>query len=150
MQEGFIAMLQAVDGYDSAKGTKFSTVLDFYLKGAFAEATGRRTQEQKRDPLQTAVSLDMPLTDSEGDPFTLEDTLPDPTAEAALAAVADHDFEDRRRAAIEAAIATLPENQQVAIRGRYYRGEKVDVHVHAKALRLLRHPSRSRALMAYW
>ncbi len=149
-QAGFIAVMQAADSFDPAAGCAFTTWLEVYLKQEFAAATGQRTKRDRLDPLQTAVSLDMPLTDSEGSPFILEDTLPDPAAEAALAAVGERDFAQRRRAAVEYAIATLPEDQQAAIRGRYFKGEKVSARVHEKALRLLRHPSRARALMAYW
>jgi len=150
LQCGFIAVLRAVDSYDASAGYAFTTHLFYLLKQEFTAACGQKTQRERRDPLQTAYSLDAPLTDDEGDPLTLADTLPDPEAEAELTAVVDRDFENRRRAAVKAAIATLPENLQEAIRGRYYRDERVDVAAHAKALRLLRHPSRSRALMAYW
>jgi len=150
LQSGFIAMLRAVDSYDAAAGYAFTTHLFYLLKQEFTAACGQRTQRERLDPLQTAYSLDAPFTDDEGDPLTLADTLPDSAAEAELAAVADRDFEARRRAAIEEALSTLSADQQEAIRGRYYRNERVDVAAHAKALRLLRHPSRSRALMAYW
>ncbi len=150
LQCGFIAVLRAVDSYDASAGYAFTTHLFYLMKQEFTAATGQKTQRERRDPLQTAVSLSMPLVDDEGDSLLLEDILPDPEATAALEAVADHDFEDRRRAAVEEALSTLPENLQAAIRGRYYRNERVDVAAHAKALRLLRHPSRSRALMAYW
>jgi len=90
------------------------------------------------------------IHDDEGDPLTLADTLPDPEAEVALSNVDELDFEDRRRAAVEDALSTLPADLQKAIWAKYYRNEKVDVFAHAKALRMLRHPSRSRALMAYW
>lgn len=64
---------------------------------------------------------------------------------------------ERRRAAVEAAIATLHADEQRAIRRRYYELAPLppgqtrysDTAAHAKALRRLRHPSRSQALREY-
>lgn len=78
------------------------------------------------------------------------DLLPEPAAEAELEAVGNRDFADRRRVAVEAAINSLPEAERDAVRRKYYRNEPVDFLAHAKALRMLRHPSRSWALWEYW
>jgi len=150
LQCGFIAMMRSVDSFDSSAGFKFTTHMFYLLKQEFTDACGQKTQRTRRDLLQAAVSLSMPLVDDEGDSLLLEDTLPDPSAEAALEDVVNCDFEDRRRAAVETALATLPENLQKTIRAKYYQNEKVDVFAHGKALRMLRHPSRSRALREYW
>lgn len=80
LQVAFLAVMDALDGWEPDKGA-FITWYGFRLKSAFAEATGQRTQREKRDPLQNCVSLDMPLTDDEGDTLTLGDVLQDPEAE---------------------------------------------------------------------
>ena len=157
-QAGAIAMIRAVDSFDSVRGM-FSTHLFSYLKQEFTFATGRQTKREQMDPLQSAASLDAPLTDDKMDMLTLADMLPDPAAEAAIEEVANQDQAECCRAALEAAIATLEPEQQAAVRRRYYDQAPAfppgperqrDNAAHAAALRLLRHPSRSRALLAYW
>ena len=150
MQEGFIAVLRAVESYDSAKGAKFTTALDIYLKAEFTEATGQRTQRQKLDPLQTATSLDAPLADADRDTLTLADALPDPAAADAIEDVAERDRLYRLRTAVAEALDTLPENQREAIVDTFWRGQKVtDRAVYNAAIKNLRHPDRSRALREY-
>ena len=158
-QAGAIAMIRAVNSFDGTRGTMFSTHLFPYLKQEFTLATCRQTVREQRDPLQSAASLDVPLTDDEGDPLTLADMLPDPAAEAAIEGVAENDQAEHRRAVLEAAIATLEPEQQAAVRRRYYDQvpafppgleRQRDNAAHAAAMRMLRHPSRSRALLAYW
>ncbi|MBD5154038.1 MAG: sigma-70 family RNA polymerase sigma factor [Oscillibacter sp.] len=155
LQAGFIAAMRAADNFDSSTGAKFTTALDYYLKQEFTAAVGQRTKRSRMDPLQSAVSLDAPLTDDEGDPFTLTDTLPDPAAEAAFENVMEQDRAKRLHDVLEAAIATLSEEQQCATRRRYFTMKPLrpgqtrysDTTAHAAALRLLRHPSRSRTIL---
>lgn len=42
-QSGYLAMVAAVNTFDPAAGSAFSTWLMYHLKNAFAEATGYRT-----------------------------------------------------------------------------------------------------------
>lgn len=156
VQTGFIAVLRAADTFDASAVCAFTTWLGIYLKQEFTQATGQRTKRDRMDPLQTAKSLDIPLTD-EWDSDPLSALIPDPAAEAAMQSVEERDWAEHRRAAVEAAIATLSEEQQSAIRKRYYEVQLLcpgqtryqDSKVYAAALKLLRHPSRSRALMEY-
>ena len=90
MQCAFLALLDALEGW-KPDGGSFLGWYAFRLKAAFTEAYGQRTARDRRDPLRSAVSLDMPLANDEGDPFTLADTLPDPAAGAALAEVEERD-----------------------------------------------------------
>ena len=92
-QVAFLALLDALEGWEPGKWS-FITVYGTALKAAFAAATGQRTQRDKRDPLQTCASLDMPVAESEGDTLTLADAMPDPAAEAAFE---DVDERDRRQ-----------------------------------------------------
>lgn len=135
VQVGFIAMMEAVRTFNPEAGA-FSTWLCLHIRREFTEATGRR----RRDPLQGAVSLDVPLDEEDGS--TLGELIPDPTAEAAVLEVAERD----RRERIRAILGELPEDQRRAVVDRYYLGRTVDKKVHAAALRQLRHPSMSRRL----
>ena len=156
-QEAFIALLEALEGWDEKAG-KFLTWYDLRLKSAFTAATMQRTKRDIKDPLQDCLSLDAPLTDQEGDPFTLEDTIPDQRAEDDLNTVEERD----RQAAIRRALNSLQAEQRRVILLRYFHGltrEQTAQRLHltrtraaaieAKALRLLRHPVNSRVLLQY-
>lgn len=148
VQCAFLALVEAVEGWDSGKGA-FLTLYGLKLKAAFAEAAGQRTERARRDPLRQAASLDAPLTDDDGDPFTLADVVPDPAAVAAIDAVGEFDFQQRRHKALEAALAKLSEAQQAAVVGRYCYGKKTDMRACGAALKALRHPSISQQLREY-
>ena len=150
-QAGYLAISSAVESFDPAKEYKFLTYLDKHLKTAFAEATGYRTKRQQLDPLQSACSLDTPLSDGEEDFSTLGDTIPDPAAELAFDDVAEMDNVQRLHDALEDAFATLPNDQQADIREVYYMGGRVaNKKIHSDALRALRRPEISRELRQYW
>lgn len=145
MQSAFLALLEAVSSFSPDKGAQFLTWYTFRLKTAFAEATGWRTEHQRRDPLRAAVSLDAPLTDDEGD-MTLADTIQDPAAEAVIEGAA-------LRLTVQAILEELPEDQQAALRRRYWLGLPLDeagCKAHDAALRTLRYPSVSRRLREVW
>ena len=142
MQAGFLGFLEAVRAYDPAAGFRFTAYLTYPVKTAFSEAEGRRSEKQKRDPIFSAVSIDAPLDEGEGEPLTLADVIPDPRAAEALEG--------------------LPEGQREEIRRRYWLNqttaeistatgvpEKEVRKLEAAALRALRHPSVSRMLREY-
>ncbi len=149
LQSAFLALLEAAEGYDPSAGA-FLAWYGLKLKAAFTEATGQRTRRQRGEPMCTALSLDAPLTDDAGDPFTLADTLEDPAAELAVEAVAELDFQQRRHKALELALAALPEVQRAAVVGRCCYGRKVDTRTYNAGLRALRNPNISRPLREYW
>lgn len=140
-QAGFIALLRAVNSYDPDKA-KFSTHLFTRLKAEFSEATGQQTTRTQHDPLQTAASLDAPLAEGDGDPMTLADIIEDPAAAAEIENAGI-------RLAVAEALKGLPEEQQRAVRDKYWYDRPVDQKAHAAALRHLRHPAHSRALRAF-
>lgn len=156
-QEAFLALLEALEGWDEKAG-KFLTWYDLRLRAAFTAATAQRTQRDRKDPLQDCLSLDAPLTDREGDPFTLEDTIPDQRAENDLNTVEERD----RQAAVRRMLDSLAPEQKQVILLRYYHGLPVGraaarLHlsrsrvsaIEHKALRVLRHPANSRELREY-
>ena len=156
-QEAFLALLEALEGWSEEAGP-FLPWYSLRLKAAFTEATAQRTQRDRKDPLQDCLSLDAPLTDQEGDPFTLEDTIPDQRAEDDLNTVEEWD----RQAAIRRVLDSLQAEQRRVILLRYYHDmtrEQTAQRLHLtrtrvntieqKALRILRHPVNSRVLLQY-
>ena len=156
-QEAFLALLEALEGWDEKAGP-FLPWYSLRLKATFTAATAQRTQRDRKDPLQDCLSLDAPLTDREGNPFTLEDTIPDQRAEDDLNAVEERD----RQEAIRRVLDSLQAEQRRVILLRYYHDmtrEQTAQRLHltrsraatieAKALRLLRHPVNSRVLLQY-
>lgn len=147
-QAAFLALVDALKGFDAEKSS-FLNWYTFYLKKAFAEATGRRTVRQRKDPLDTGLRFEADLTDTEGGPFTLADVVADPAAEAAINSVAERDEWEHLRAAISTDLEALPEEQRAAIVAEFWHGQKVDAKARSKALSALRKPEHSRALRQF-
>lgn len=139
-QAGFIAVLRAVDSYDPSRGTKFSTHLFLRLRAELSAATGWSSKTARLDPLQSAVSLDAPLTDEED--ATLADFIPDPAAAAEMGNA-------EVRIGVAAILAELPEDQQRAVRGKYWHDLTVDKKTLNAAMKRLRHPDCSKRLRTY-
>lgn len=148
IQSGFLALLDALDTFDPTSGGSFLSWFGFYLKTAFQEAMGLRTERRRREPLDNCASLETPLTD-EPEGLTLGDTLADPAAEAAFADMADRDRQERLHRALEVALELLTEEQRAAVVGRYCRGQKVDRRACEAGMRALRTPEVSRTLRQF-
>ena len=140
-QCAFLALLDALKDWNGDNGS-FIGWYALKLKTAYQEAMGMRTKRDKQDPINSALSLDEPLTDCEGDSFTIADTVPDPAAEAAF------EFAGIR-VAVQRALAAIPENERQTIIAEFWYGAKPDARLRRSALRHLRHPSISRNLKTY-
>ena len=149
-QAAFLALLDALEGWRAEAG-KFLTWYGLRLKAAFTAATGQRTQRDRLDPLDRALSLEAPVGD-EDDTLTLADAIPDPQAAETLERVGVWDT-------LHKAVEELPEGQREEIRRRYWMNqttaeiaaatgtqEKEVRKLEAAALKALRHPRISRAL----
>ena len=110
------------------------------LRAELSAATGYNSKRSWFDPLQNAVSLDAPLEDSED--ATLADFIPD------LAAAAEMDSMEVR-IGVAAILAELPEDQQRAVRGKYWHDLTVDKKTLNAAMKRLRHPDCSKRLRTY-
>lgn len=116
-QCGYFALLAAVKTFTPEKG-KFIGWLAFALKSAFAEAAGHRGK--KYNPLDVAISLDVPLDNEDGGSAVLSDLQVDDSAQ--------QDFEDAEHKiwleqlhrAMEDALSQLPEDSEGIIKARYY------------------------------
>ncbi|MBM6851077.1 sigma-70 family RNA polymerase sigma factor [Oscillibacter valericigenes] len=161
IQVAFLALLEALESWDPAAGA-FLTWYGLKLKGAFTEAAGMRTQRDKRDPIHHALSLDMPLNGEIGEDLTLADVIEDPRSEEEIEAVAELDYQQRRKQALATALDGLTEDQRRAVVLRQHcHGLTVDQTAdrmgitrataraaEQKGLRLLRHP-KNRELRQY-
>jgi len=149
-QSGFVALMRAVDTFDTSAGFRFSTWYHRYMLAEFSIVTGRRTARQQRDPLHTAVSLDAQVGEDE-DGSTLGELQPDPGAERAFEDV-EHQMDNiRLYAVLMDAVYALAPCQRGAVMSRYFGGEPVENERKnlQLALRSLRHPRVSRQLRAF-
>lgn len=128
-QEGFFAVKRAAEYHDPEKGS-FLTALQYFVKHQIRSATigghGRymTTEEGKTvrlpaDPLSSASSLDEQLP-SDNDDRSLVDVVPDPSSALAFENVERDIYTEQLRAALDKALAMLPEQQREVIRGRFF------------------------------
>ena len=90
VNEAYFAFVEAVDSYNPEKG-KFTTWLSWHIRNAFATVImGGRSKREQNGPLNAAVSLDTPISDTED--ITLADTLLDETSEVYYRRLEDMDF----------------------------------------------------------
>ena len=144
-QSAFLALLDALEDWNASEGS-FIGWYALRLKTAFESAMGLRTQRDRKDPIRSALSLDEPLTDREGDPFTIADIVPDPAAEAAFA---DIEWRELQRV-VQTALPQLTDTQRAAIIGEFWLGQKPDPKERRQALRTLRHPHIRKTLMEFY
>ena len=148
-QAAYIGLLDALDAWEPGQ-YRFTTFYGRALKSAFLVACGGRSVKQQADPLRQGIlSLDVPLNAEEPDGATLGDLQPDPAAEAAMEGVVERDRAAHLHAALETALSQLPEDQETAIRQRYYWNQPADKKALQAGLRALRHPKISRHLKEF-
>lgn len=128
-QEGFFAVKRAAEYHDPEKGS-FLTALQYFVKHQIRAAIigehGRykTTEEGKMvripaDPLSSASSLDEQLP-SDDDNRSLVDVVPDPSSALAFENVERDIYTEQLRAALDKALAMLPEQQREVIRARFF------------------------------
>ena len=149
IQAAFLALLDALERWDSEREVTFLTYFKICLKGAFSVACGVRTAKTAQDPLHSAVSLDMPADPSIQNGETLGDLQPDPAAEAEIEAIDERDRLEKLHEALERALETLPPDRAEAVRDRLYRGKNFNQRAYTAAIRSLRHPNVSRKLRQF-
>lgn len=120
-QSGYLALVAAVDTFDPAAGAAFSTWFMFHLQNAFAEATGYRTRRGRNEPINTAISLDRPLTD-DADSSLFGDFIPDAKAAATMLSIEERLWRKQLCEAVEAVMGELPEQYREILDLRYLQG----------------------------
>ena len=119
-QEGFIALLMALNRYQQQEQASFLAYYKFYLLSRFADVTGCRTRRRLMDPLDDAESLDQPLRADDPDAPTLGDLVPDRVDR--FSEVEDQLFREKLAAAVADALEKLATDEAAAIRGRFFCG----------------------------
>lgn len=117
---GFLALLQAVRTFKK-DGKSFLGWLAYYLKTAFAEASGFRTVRDRKDPIRFSASLSSSLTEDENS-SVLSDVTADPEGEAMLEAVEERIFAEQLRDAVRDVLDDIPTEQSTVICKRYLEG----------------------------
>lgn len=120
-QSGYLALSEAVESYDPAGGMSFIGWYALHLKSAFNEACNYRSERQRRDPMHQVDSLNRPLDDEDGG--DLFDIVADPNGLQGLQEAEERIWQEELSAALEKALAALPEDENDIIRRRYYRGQ---------------------------
>ena len=124
LQSAWFALVLAVGDYEPSSEYKFTTYYGTRLKTAFAEATGTRTERQKRDPLHTADSIDRPLGDSDAEGVTLGDMAADPVDQ--YEEVEERLYQEWLRDFLNAQLDKLPPEQAEPLRLQYWHGMTLD------------------------
>lgn len=122
-QSGYIAFVAAVSSYDQEIGGPFRCWLEVYLKKFFAEAGFYHTKKRALDPIHRAESIDTPIDEGEYGPITLSNITPDDHATQAFYDVEDRIWLEQLRAALDAALEELPNDQAEVLRHSYYIGQ---------------------------
>ena len=118
IQEGFFALLRALETYQSGGRMSFLGWWELYLKTAYNEALGLRWKRKAQAPDHQCVSLSLPLSMDGGG--TLEDLIPDNRNSIEAA---DRIWRGELRAAVDSALAALPEHLRALITARYLQGQ---------------------------
>lgn len=158
---GYLALVDAVQTY-TQQNSSFVTWFMFYLKTAFAEATGYRTKRSRNDPLRNAISLSSPVGD-EPDDGTLSDIVPDPCGHTALESVENDLWNKQLHEVLECALQEIPAEQRDILLRKYYDGQTRTAIAHElgitmwearkrenNGLKSLRHPLTVRKIQPFY
>jgi RNA polymerase sigma factor (sigma-70 family) len=112
----WFAFLDAVEAYNKEpdRKEKFTSFIGFHVKRQIYVLLGLRTS--KKEPLNSAVSLDAPSSDDAEYDSTVADTVSDPEAERPYEEVEQSDLSDR----VLERLSLLPLEQREVIRRRFW------------------------------
>lgn len=124
MSTAYIAMCDAIESYSRDKGS-FLTWCDYYLSKNFSLLYGMRTKRQKNDPLNTAVSLDMPIDDAEE--CCLSDIVADPDSAGAFESVEEDVYISQLHNALYDALGAINPHYGEIVERRYFKAQTLKI-----------------------
>lgn len=114
---GYIALVEAVNTYNPSEDRKFISWFALYLKTAFADTTGWRTNKTRNDPLNGNYnSFDAPITGN--DKLCIGDMLAD--SQNNIDTADDNMQTEQLHNVLEGMLDTLTEDQACILRSHYY------------------------------
>ena len=120
IQAGYIGLADAIANHDPSKGS-FTSYLSYHLLKVFRYTVGR-TDKQLADPLNCAISLDLPIDADDPEGETWISALPDPRDD--YAPLEDRIFQEELHNVLENVINTLSAKEARAVRDEYFEGRK--------------------------
>ena len=123
-QEGFFAVLEAVEAFNPAKGWKFTTWLNYPLQNHVNAVLGTRNGQAKHIPLNECSSLDEPIS-QESDDMTLGDSVEDQTALDAFQDAENRAYNSQLHDTLEVCLSFLEKPMERAVRGQYYENKSL-------------------------
>lgn len=161
IQEGYLAMLDAIKGYKLDSGFKFLSFINYPIMNRYNVLTGNRNHKAKNNPLNNAKSLDEPLG-TEDETLSLSDTIKDDNAEDLFEEMIHKDYLHELHNILEKGMEQMTPEQRTVIQCRYYDKQTLNDtgnitghtrdHVRqceAKALRVFRKPKIARTLIPF-
>lgn len=118
-QEGYFALLEAVDAYKAGAGYQFITYLRYPIMNRYFSAIGLRTAKGKNDLLTASVSLDNLISEDDSE-TTLADTIADENSLTAFENILDNARKEQLHRVLEYCLKRLEPELEQAIRERYY------------------------------
>lgn len=118
-QEGFLALLDAVQAFEPEREYKFTSWLKFPLKNRCNALLGMRGNNAPR-ALNECVSLDKPIGENEDTP--LLDMVADPNAGEDFESAEDREYTRQLHEALAEAMGTLQEKHRDILNWRFFDG----------------------------
>ena len=117
-QESYFAMVKAVKKFDASRGTKFTTILDFYLRQSFFSLTKMNYEGWQHNTIYACKHLDAPANAYDDRPLaaTISDT------DDELEAVEHEVYMLIVLPALDAALSSLTACQRKVIDSLFYDG----------------------------
>lgn len=115
-QSSYFAMLAAVEAYDSSKGYKFVTYIDYHLRNELNTLTG--ITRQRKNPLNNCNSLDKPVDDESEDTYL--DFIEDEESHRAYEETDRQITLDKLRYVVDEALRSLQPNYADVLKLRYF------------------------------
>lgn len=156
MQEGFLAMRQAMEGYDENRGS-FQTLLIYRCRTRALRMIGIHNEKHRKDPLVYAKPIDTPLPGT--DDMSLGDILEDEQAGEEISQAADRVDNGLLHQALCDMVGSCPPYQRQVVACRYLEGctagqtaERLSIteqkakQEEANAFRFLRHKPNQRRI----